>query len=114
MIVDEQQGINEILNLKTPSRKLSRFNTPFFLFNFLFFSTFVMNIVSFALCKNELMHKSFYGTFIGFGTIVAMLFIGTVLSNAGRLRQFDRHRGMMQMLIKNKPNRICFDCGVLL
>lgn len=60
------------------------------------------------------MHQGFYGTFIGFGAIVGLFFVATLLSNPGRLRQFDRHRGMLQILIKNRGNRVCFDCGVTL
>lgn len=49
MIIDER-GLSEIFNLKSPTRKLSKYNTPFYLFVILFVSTLVMNICSFALC----------------------------------------------------------------
>jgi hypothetical protein len=101
MIIDKQ-GIEELMNIKTPFRKLSKHTLPFYLLLFLFLSNYVLNI-SFVLHSSFKYRTDLSITFLVIGFIVAVFFLICKISNPGHLKPFSGSgSNMFQILLKNK------------
>lgn len=84
MIIDKQ-GIEELMNIKTPFRKLKRYTFPFYLLLILFLSNYILNI-SFVISKHITTETWLAITFLILGFIVLLFFIIATLSNPGYLK----------------------------
>lgn len=112
MIIDKQ-GIEELMNIKTPFRKLHKHTLPFYLLLFLFFSNYILNI-SFVLHDSFKARQDLSIAFLAIGFIVAVFFLICKLSNPGHLKPKNSSgSNMFQILLRNKPADVCFDCKVL-
>lgn len=109
MIIDKQ-GIEQLMNIKTPFRKLHKHTLPFYLLLFLFLSNYVLN-VSFVLYQSVIYRLDLSIVFLIMGFIVGVLFIICKFSNPGLLKP-KAPSNMFQMLLKNKSQDICYDCKV--
>lgn len=113
MIIDKQ-GIQELMNIKTPFRKLKKHTLPFFLLLFLFLSNYILNI-SFVLHDSITYRLDLSICFLAMGLVVLLLFVLCKFSNPGCLKpKSNAGSNMFQMLLKNKPTDICFDCRVII
>ena len=111
MIIDKQ-GIEELMNIKTPFRKLHKHTLPFYLILFLFLSNYILNI-SFVLHETFKYRLDLSIAFLAMGFIVGLLFLGCKFSNPGYLKPISSAgANMFQILLKNKSTDICFDCKV--
>lgn len=111
MIIDKQ-GIEELMNIKTPFRKLHKHTLPFYLLLFLFLSNYILN-VSFVLHESFKYRLDLSITFLVFGFVICILFSLCKFSNPGHLKPISSAgSNMFQILLKNKPTDICFDCKV--
>lgn len=99
------------MNIKTPFRKLRRHTFPFYLLLFLFLSNYILNI-SFVLQASFTYRLDLSITFLVIGFIVALLFFISKISNPGILKPQNITGNMFQVLLKNKPTEVCFDCKV--
>ena len=100
------------MNIKTPFRKLRRHTFPFYLLLFLFLSNYILNI-SFVLQESFTYRLDLSITFLVFGFIVALLFFISKISNPGILKPQNITGNMFQVLLKNKPTEVCFDCKIV-
>lgn len=119
MIIDKQ-GIEELMNIKTPFRKLHKKTLPFYMFLSLFLVNYVLNVsfvvqTTFVKDKNEGLAITFL--VIGFVTII--FYIISACWNPGFLKPAQHNefvhtqsRSMFQILNRFKPQQICFDCKV--
>lgn len=113
MIID-RQGIEELMNIKTPFRKLRKHTLPFFLLLFLFLSNYILNIC-FVLHDSIKYRMDLSIAFLSIGLVVGLLFILCKISNPGCLKpKTSAGSNMFQMLLKCKPTDICFDCRVII
>lgn len=99
------------MNIKTPFRKLRKHTFPFYLLLFLFLSNYILN-VSFVLRTSVTYRIDLSITYLAIGFIVAVLFFASKISNPGILKPQTATGNLFQILVKNKPTEICFDCKV--
>lgn len=66
MIVDKQ-GVKEFCHFKTPVKKIPKYSFSLFLLLFLYLSSYILNILSFGLCYDEIKYKQPYITFFVLG-----------------------------------------------
>lgn len=109
MIIDKQ-GLEELLNIKTPFRKLQKHSFPFYLLIFLFLSSYILN-VSFVLYQSAKYRFDLTITFLALGFLVIIFFLITKYLSPGFLKS-SGSSNMFQILLKAKSYEICFDCKV--
>jgi hypothetical protein len=77
---------------------------------FLFFSNYILN-VSFVVSHHINTDTLLGIVFLFLGFMVMACYLRCGFSNPGRLRK-DTQANYLQMLVKNKPIDICYDCKV--
>jgi hypothetical protein len=84
MIIDKQ-GIEELMNIKTPFRKLHKHTLPFYMLLFMYLSSYGFNItfVLHAVLKSRFELAISY---LSFGLVVGVFFIVCKTSNPGYLK----------------------------
>ena len=117
MIIDKQ-GIEELMNIKTPFRKLHQKTFPFYLLLVLFTVCYILNI-SFVIKDTIMSERVLTIIFLSIGLFVLLMFFISSRSNPGFLKPCSGNnfiksdqKNMFQILTKYKSYQICFDCRV--
>lgn len=111
MIIDST-GISELLNIKSPFRKLSKRTFPFYLFLTIFFSNYLVN-VSFVITHHINTQIEISIAYLSLGLLSIFSFILISVTNPGYLRPVESSN-YFKMLLDNSPKQICFDCKVII